>query len=193
LSQAVRAIELFLSTRLEDEELNKAYESLYKSKQSIVLIGMPSSGKTTVGQILAESLDRELVDLDDEIIKRLGCSIAEFFKNHSEKEFRDIESEITKEVSKRNGIVIATGGGCILREENTDALKSNGRLYFLDRSIESLIPTDSRPLATKRSDIEALYSKRYRIYSSVCDVKIDGNLSPTEEANLITEEFYTQK
>lgn len=193
LSQAVRAIELFIDTKIDNEKSSKVYQSLYQSKQNIVLVGMPSSGKTTVGQILAEELDRELVDLDDEIVKRLGCSIAEFFKHHTEKEFRDIEAEITKEASKRNGIVIATGGGCILREENVDALKSNGRLYFLDRSIESLIPTDSRPLATKRSDIEALYNRRYGIYTSVCDVKIDGNLLPTEEANLITEEFYTQK
>ena len=107
----------------------------------------------------------------------------------TEKEFRDIESQITKEISKKNGIVIATGGGCILREENVDALRSNGRLYFIDRDIENLTPTDSRPLATKKEAIKKLYEARYDTYIRVSDVKIDGNLTPITEANLIREEF----
>lgn len=193
VSQAVSAVELFIDTKIDKSKTEDVYYNIGKSKENVVLIGMPSSGKTTVGAILAKSMDKKLIDLDDEIEKRIGSTIAEFFKSHTEKEFRDIESEVTKNISKQNGIVIATGGGCILREENVNALKSNGRLYFIDRSLENLIPTDSRPLATKRSDIEALYNARYNIYSSVCDVKIDGNLSPETEANLIKEEFYITK
>jgi shikimate dehydrogenase len=193
VSQAVHAIEIFIDTKSDNQSIQKVYENTYKSKQNIVLIGMPSSGKTTVGSLLAKQLNRELIDIDDELVKRLGCPIAEYFKSHSEKEFRDIETEITKDISKRNGIIIATGGGCILREENVNALRLNGRLYFLDRSLENLTPTDSRPLASKKSDIEALFRARYHIYESVCDAKIDGNLSPDEEANLITEEFYITK
>ena len=193
VSQAVHAIELFIDTKLDEKSTRRVYNDTYKSKQNIVLIGMPSSGKTTVGSLLAKQLDREIIDLDDEIVKRLGCPIAEYFKSHTEKEFRDIETEITKEISKRNGIVIATGGGCILREENVNALRLNGKLYFLDRSLENLTPTNSRPLASKKNDIEALFEARYHIYNSVCDVKIDGNLSPQEEANLIIEEFYLTK
>ena len=150
---------------------------------------MPSSGKTTLGKILAQELNRELFDLDDEIEKHIGCTIAEFFKTHTEQEFRDIETEITKEISKKNGIIIATGGGCILREENVDALKSNGRLYFLDRDLENLTPTDSRPLATKKEAIKKLYEARYDIYLNTCDIRIDGNLTPKEEALLIAKEF----
>lgn len=193
VSQAVHAIEIFIDTKSDNQSIQKVYENTYKSKQNIVLIGMPSSGKTTVGALLSKQLNREFIDIDDELVKRLGCPIAEYFKSHSEKEFRDIETEITKEISKRNGIIIATGGGCILREENVNALRLNGRLYFLDRSLENLTPTDSRPLASKKSDIEALFRARYHIYESVCDAKIDGNLSPDEEANLIIEEFYITK
>ena len=193
VSQAVHAIEIFIGTKSDNQSIQKVYENTYKSKQNIVLIGMPSSGKTTVGALLAKQLNRELIDIDDELVKRLGCPIAEYFKSHSEKEFRNIETEITKEISKRNGIIIATGGGCILREENVNALRLNGRLYFLDRSLENLTPTNSRPLASKKSDIEALFRARYHIYESVCDAKIDGNLSPDEEANLIIEEFYITK
>ena len=190
VSQAVHAIELFTKTEIEENKIDEIYNQILKQKENIVLIGMPSSGKTTVGAILADSLCREVIDLDDEIEKRIGCTIAEFFKSHTEKEFRDVETEITKEISKKNGVIIATGGGCILRKENVDALKSNGRLYFLDRDLESLTPTDSRPLATKKEAIKKLYNERYHIYINVSDVRIDANLTPNEEAEIIREEFF---
>ena len=191
VSQAVHAIELFLNKELDNDTTNKIYNKILNQKENIVLIGMPSSGKTTVGKIVADDLERQVVDLDDEIEKHIGCTIADFFKSHTEKEFRDIETQITKEVSKKTGIVIATGGGCILREENVDALHSNGKLYFLDRNLENLIPTDSRPLATKKEAIQKLYEARYQIYLDTCDIKIDGNLTPEEEAFLIRKEFLT--
>ena len=172
VSQAVHAIELFTKTEIDENKIDEIYNQILKQKENIVLIGMPSSGKTTVGAILAGGLCREVIDLDDEIEKRIGCTIAEFFKSHTEKEFRDVETEITKEISKKNGVIIATGGGCILRKENVDALKSNGRLYFLDRDLESLTPTDSRPLATKKEAIKKLYNERYHIYINISDVRI---------------------
>lgn len=190
VSQAVHAIELFTKTEIDENKIDEIYNQILKQKENIVLIGMPSSGKTTVGAILADSLCREIIDLDDEIEKRIGCTIAEFFKSHTEKEFRDVETEITKEISRKNGVIIATGGGCILRKENVDALKSNGRLYFLDRDLESLTPTDSRPLATKKEAIKKLYNERYHIYINVSDVRIDANLTPNEEAEIIREEFF---
>ena len=189
VSQAVHAIELFLDKPLEATKTDEIYTKTLKEKENIVLIGMPSSGKTTVGQVLAHELKRELIDLDDEIENQIGCTIAEFFKSHTEKEFRDIESLITKEISKKNGIIISTGGGCILREENVLALRSNGRLYFIDRSLSALTPTDSRPLATKKEAIEKLYKERYQLYINASDARIDGNLTPNEEATLIREEF----
>ena len=189
VSQAVHAIELFLDTRLDANKIDEIYKKILRNKENIVLIGMPSSGKTTVGKILADDLYRELFDLDDEIEKQIGCKIAQYFQSHTEKDFRDIESQITKEISKKNGIVIATGGGCILREENVDALRSNGILYFIDRNLDNLTPTDSRPLATKKEALQKLYEARYDTYIRVSDVKIDGNLTPIAEANLIREEF----
>ena len=190
VSQAVHAVELFIDTKFDSGKTDEIFNKVLKEKENIVLIGMPSSGTTTVGKALAESLKRELIDLDDEIVKKLGCEISEFFKTHTEMDFRNIETQITKEISKRNGIIIATGGGCILRNENVNALRQNGKLYFLDRSLKNLTPTDSRPLASKVSDIENLYNKRYSIYLATCDKKIDGDLSPIDVANLIEKEFY---
>ena len=193
VSQAVHAVELFTDINFDNSKTDEIYNKILKSKENIVLIGMPSSGKTTVGKILADNLSRELIDLDDEIVKAIGCEISEFFKTHTEKDFRDIETQITKEISKKNGIIIATGGGCILRDENVQALRGNGRLYFLDRSLKNLTPTDSRPLASRLSDMENLYSKRYPIYSDVCDAHVNGDLSPREVADLIEKEFYTNE
>ena len=189
VSQAVHAVELFIDTKFDDDKTNEIYSKILKEKENIVLIGMPSCGKTTVGKILAEKLSRELIDLDNEIVKNIGCEIAEFFKTHSEKDFRNIETQITKEISKKNGVIIATGGGCVLRDENVNALRQNGILYFLDRDLSNLTPTDSRPLATKKEALERLYKERYDIYTSRCDCRIDANLIPEVEANLIREEF----
>ena len=188
VSQAVHAVKIFLDKDIDNKKIDEIYNNILKSKENIVLVGMPCSGKTTVGKILADDLHRELYDLDDEIEARLGCTIAEYFKTHSEKDFRGIEAEISKEISKKNGIVIATGGGVVLREENVEALSANGKIFFIDRDVNSLTPTDSRPLASRAADIENLYKTRYPIYKRVCDFHIDGNLSPHEVAALIREE-----
>ena len=190
VSQAVHAVELFLNEELSENKIEEIYNKILKEKENIVLIGMPSSGKTTVGKALADSLNRQQIDLDDEIECHIGSTIAEFFKTHTEKDFRNIETQITKEIAKKTGIVIATGGGCILKEENVDALRSNGRIYFLDRNIDNLTPTDTRPLATKKEAMQKLYEARYQIYLNTSDIKIDGNLTPKEEAELIREEFF---
>ena len=192
VSQAVHAIELFTGKEFDGSTTDRIYQKTLKEKENIVLIGMPSSGKTTVGRIIADRLGRELIDLDDEIEKHIGTTIAEYFLSHTEKDFRDIETEITKIVSKKNGVVIATGGGCILREENVAALCSNGRIYFIDRDVNSLTPTDSRPLATKKEAILKLYEARYALYLKSCDCHVDGNLLPTEEAEFIIKEFFNE-
>ncbi len=189
VSQAVHALELFLDTELSNEKIDEIFEKILRSKENIVLVGMPSSGKTTVGKILAEQMERSFYDLDDEIETRIGCTIAEYFETHSEKDFRKIEAEITKEISMKNGVIIATGGGCVLKNENVRALRSNGRLYFIDRDVRRLTPTYSRPLARHPDDIENLYRARYDIYKNVCDVHIDGNLAPEQESEIIRKDF----
>lgn len=191
VSQAVHAVELFTGEKISQDKAEEVYKKISKQKENIVLIGMPSCGKTTVGTILAEHLGRDFIDLDEEIEKYIGCTIAEFFETHTEKDFRAVETKITKEISKKNGIIIATGGGCVMKNENVRALRSNGRLYFLDRDLKKLIPTHSRPLARRPGDIENLYRLRYGIYKLVCDVHIDGNGDPNAVANLIGEEFFS--
>ena len=103
--------------------------------------------------------------------------------------FRDIETQTVKEISKNTCKVISTGGGAVLREENVRALKQNGKIYFIDRPLENLIPTSDRPLSVDKNAIENLYNQRYSIYSSVCDVKIDADCTPNQVANKIIGDF----
>lgn len=186
VSQAVFAYEHFMGTCVNKALPNEIFKRILCSKENIVLIGMPSSGKTTVGKLLAKKTGKELVDTDVEIVKKTGMEIFEYFKKYGEKEFRQVESEVVKELSKKNSLIIATGGGVILNSDNIRHLKQNGRAYFIDRSLKRLIPTSDRPLSSNIKDLEKRYEERYPIYTSACDVRVDGNY----DANEVAEKIY---
>lgn len=187
-AQAVKAAEIFT----ENEIKTHVFNDIFKEKQNLVLVGMPSCGKTTFGKILSTELNKSFIDTDEEIIKRSGMPISEIFEKFGEKYFRDLESEVINDLSAYQGMVIATGGGAILREENVNALKQNGKIIFIDRPLSMLITTDDRPLSKSRELLEKRYNERYGIYSSVCDVKIkvDGEINDT--AKLIKEGFLNE-
>ncbi len=189
VAQAVRASEIFLDTKYQSEVLERVYERVLKSKENIVLVGMPASGKSTVGKILAERLGRRLVDTDDVIVEQAGMPITEIFAKYGEAAFRNMETDAVREVSKTSSLIIATGGGAILRDENVRALRQNGRLYFLDRPLESLIPTDTRPLASNAEAIKQRYSERYSRYCEVADEVINCGVSADEVAEIIGEKY----
>ena len=189
VAQAVRASEIFLDVTYPTGTLDRVYKKILSGKENIVLIGMPASGKSTVGKILSQKLSRELFDTDDVIVADTGYEIADIFERHGEEYFRNLETDAVKKVGSGTARIIATGGGAILREENVEKLRQNGRLYFIDRPLYLLTPTSDRPTASDREKIEKRYRERYGIYSSVCDKKIDGSLTPDEVANLIIEDF----
>lgn len=189
VAQAVRASEIFLDTAYPEDTLEKVFGRIVKEKENIVLIGMPASGKSTVGRILSEKLDRELIDTDELIVKADGRGIPEIFANDGEKFFRDKESKAVNEASALTCRIIATGGGAILREENVRALKENGRIFFIDRPLSALIPTKDRPLSSDRASIEKRYKERYEIYRASADVIVNADCSAEEVAEKITKEF----
>ena len=98
--------------------------------------------------------------------------ITEIFRRYGEKHFRDLETEVIREAAARAGVIISTGGGAVLREENVDALRRNGRLVWLDRKPEDLVPTDDRPLADSREKMAALYAAREPVYRATADERI---------------------
>ena len=189
VAQAAAACRLFLDRPLPDGALDSVYRAIHGQKQNIVLTGMPGSGKSTVGRVLARQLGRELVDTDTEIIRLAKKPIPEIFAQRGERGFRDLESQVIQEVSRRTGLVIATGGGAILREENVRRLRQNGRIYFLDRPAEDILPTDDRPLARDMEAVRQRYAERYPRYTSTADAAVPVRGSAEDVAAAIREEF----
>lgn len=95
------------------------------------LVGLPGSGKSTVGRHLAKRLGVPFLDSDHVIEERLGCSIREFFEREGENRFRDLESEVLEELTRRPGVVLSTGGGSVLRQANRECLHQRGQVVYL--------------------------------------------------------------
>lgn len=169
VGQAIKAYEIFMNKTAPENLLDNIFNDIKSQKQNIVLIGMPGSGKTTIGQAVAKKLGRDFVDSDDEIKNIIKTEISDYFSQYGEENFRDAETQVIKDIAKRSGTVIATGGGAVLRHENIDALKMNGIIYFLDRPLSDIIPTSDRPTASSREAIEKRYNERYEIYKSSAD------------------------
>lgn len=189
VAQAARACELFIDTEISAEKISRVFQIMYKRTENVVLIGMPASGKSTVGKLVAEKLGMSFKDSDEEIVRMTGKAIPDIFAESGEAEFRKIEAEAIKKLSAEKNTVIATGGGAILNPESVRLLRENGRIYFLDRPLEWIIPTDDRPTASSREALEKRYEERYPIYSSVCDVRVKTLETAEENAEWIKEDF----
>lgn len=172
VAQAAYAVEKFTDVTISADKTAEIYRQIAAEKQNIVLLGMPGCGKTTVGRQLAEALQMDFVDTDAEIERQEGRPISDIFAACGENGFRDIEQATIRQVAARQHTVIATGGGAVLREENCRLLRENGRLYFLDRPLEALVPTADRPLSSNREDLQRRYAERYPLYCRLCDRRI---------------------
>ena len=182
VAQAVAAYEIFFETTASAGLTERIFAALLREKQNVVLIGMPGSGKSSVGRIIAADTGREFIDTDDMIEGSAGVSIARIFETGGEAYFRDMETAAIREAAKRSGVVIATGGGAVLRPENIEALRMNGCLYFLDVTPAALIPTDDRPLANSLSAIAKRYQERYPIYHAAADEIVARRTTARETA-----------
>jgi shikimate dehydrogenase len=141
--------------------------------ENIILIGMRGSGKSTVGQLLAKKLNRRFVDADTTIVEKAGITIPDIFAQQGEPGFRSLESEVLAELGKQSGLVIATGGGCVTREENFNSLHQNGTIFCLNRDLSKL-PSDGRPLS-QREKMEEMFRIRKPLYDRFADFYIDNN------------------
>ena len=188
VAQAVRASELFLDTSYPEDLTDRIYNAILRRKENLVLIGMPGSGKSAVGKTLTETTGKPLADTDQLIVEKAGKSIPEIFREDGEPAFRDLESEIIRELSLQGGQVISTGGGAVLRPENVTLLRQNGRLFWLDRDPDSLIPTDDRPLADTSEKMKRLYQEREPVYRASADVIIPIFGTPENTAALILQQ-----
>ena len=188
VAQAVYAAGIFLDEKILENEIDRIYNIIKKQKENIVLIGMPSSGKSTIGIEIAKLLNKEYIDTDSLIEEKINMPISNFLSKENEDEFRDIEEEIIKNVSKLNNKIISTGGGVIKRNINIKRLKQNAIIVFIDRSLDKLLTTSSRPLSSNKTDLENLYHQRYNIYKSSSDIIVDNNDTLEDTINKIINE-----
>ncbi len=189
VAQAVRASELFLDTVYPEGTLDRVMGEMVRTKENLVLIGMPGSGKSTVGGLLAQCLHRPLLDTDRLIEEKTGTDIPTIFRTQGEPAFRAIEREVIREVSQQSGAVIATGGGAVLWEENMLRLSRNGCICFLDRPLHDLLPTPDRPTASTREEIARRYAERYEAYLAAAHLHIPVCGSPRQVAEQIESEW----
>lgn len=173
VAQAKEASEWFTDTKIADKKIDEIHKLLKNQMENIVLIGMPGSGKSTIGRILAERTGKRFVDADTVIEEKAGCSIPHIFSERGEAAFRELETQVLNELGKQSGLVIATGGGCVTRDENYPLLHQNGRIFCLNRSLSSL-PTDGRPLSQKLA-LEEMFCIRKPMYDRFADYHIDNN------------------
>lgn len=187
VAQAVYSSEYFFDKTYSKETINNILSELYKEKQNIVLIGMPTAGKTTISKLLSEAIERKVFDVDELIVLEEERSIPVIFEASGEAYFRSVESSIIKTLSKEKGIVIATGGGSILDPSNAEALKMNGKLVFIDRPLELLISEDSRPLTSNHDKLTQIYNERIDLYRDVADIIIKNDGSIDDALNALLE------
>ena len=185
VEQGRAAAESFLMRPIDRMETERAHATVLGKIENIVLIGMPGSGKTTVGKQIAQVLGRELLDTDEMILSDTGRLPSDILRQEGEEAFRAIEADAVARAASRSGVVVATGGGAILREENRAALRRNGRIYWLRRPLAGLAVED-RPLS---GDLRALYAVRAPLYAAAANAAIDATADANETAERIVTEF----
>lgn len=185
VAQAFYAYRYFTGDEGDGRVINKIYKKILSEKENIVLTGMPGSGKTTLGKIIAKKTGKAFYDTDDEIKNMFSSSPDEIIASEGEAAFREKETAAVKKLSGLTGAVIATGGGAVLKEENITALKRNGKVVFIDRPIEFIKPTADRPLSCDMEKLSARYSERYPIYLGTADIKIVPGIDRKRNAEKI--------
>ena len=150
--------------------------------ENIILCGMMGCGKTTCANLLGGKLGRQVVDTDDLVVKKAGMSISELFAAQGETAMRDLETEVARELSRRSDLIIATGGGRPLREENRQLLRDTGIVVFLRRDPGEIYDTadmSDRPLGQQGRDaFLSRFAQREPIYQEFSQIIIHDFSSP---------------
>lgn len=184
-AQAVQASAIMRDLPLDDSLCEKVYRETLLQKRNIVLIGMPTSGKSTVGALLGKLTGKPLSDTDALTERRLNKTIPEIFAEFGATAFRKEESVTIKEVAAKTGCIVSTGGGVVLSSENIRLLKKNGKIFFLDRPKELLSAGGGRPLSSNAAALNQMYEKRLPLYLAAADCRIVNDSSPENAAKEI--------
>lgn len=177
VAQAKESAQWFTGKPISDDVIAPIHRALRQQMENILLVGMPGCGKTTVGQQLAQELGKKFVDADQALEETTGRKITDILPSQGEAAFRALETQTLADLGKQSGLVIATGGGCVTREENYDLLHQNGTVFWLTRELNKL-PTQGRPLSR---DLGQMYARREPMYRQFADAAVsnDGSVEQT--------------
>ncbi len=171
--QAFYTEKLFKQKGIYKKDAIKVYKELFFNNTNIVLIGMPSSGKSRIGKMLALKLNKEFIDVDTEIETKTNMSNKDYILTYGEKQFRKEERKAISSLKNKKGVIISTGGGSILNKNNVNYLCMNGIIVYLNRKLKSLSVSDSRPLSNDYIKLKKLYKERLPLYKKHADIIIN--------------------
>ena len=187
VGQALRASERFQGRALDTGLVGSITEKLRRESGNIILIGMPGCGKSTLAARLHELTGRPVFDADERVVSLAGKTIPEIFAGSGEAGFRALETQALAELGKLSGAILATGGGCVTREENYPLLHQNGTIFWLRRDT-ALLPREGRPLS-ENADLAAMYEQRAPLYARFADRIIDNDGAAEATARKILEAY----
>lgn len=185
VAQAALACEKFIGVEITPQRIASVCNDMALNCSSVILIGMPGCGKTSIGKALAEELDYPFLDCDEEVAKDTGRMPSDIICRSGEDTFRMYETQTLERVTRRNGIVLSCGGGVVTRPENLDLLRQNGVVVYIRRSLEELEQVD-RPLSQLRT-VEVLFEERKQLYLDFADVVVDNKGTISDAVALIME------
>ncbi len=186
VAQAKQASEIFEGKEIDEASITSVTDEIYGLCETICLIGMPGSGKSTLGRLLATALGKTFIDTDEMIVEMAGKSIPEIFAQDGEDIFRKLETKALSVATAQSGRVVATGGGVVKKEENHPLLKQNGRVILVARDLDALT-TGGRPLSSSREAVLKLFEERRPLYEALADITVHNNKSPSEAISKLLE------
>ena len=186
VAQAHMSAGKFVDSHIPEEKIEQIVAELASVRKNIVLIGMPGCGKSTVSALLGQALKREVVDTDSLVVENEKRSIPEIFASYGEEYFRACETKAVADCTKKSTLIIATGGGAVLREENRYFIKQNSFVVWLKRDFNRLA-TEGRPLSKSIDDIKKIEQVRTPVYASLADAEIEVDDDPQVTLSKILE------
>ncbi len=190
VAQAFYAQQYFQDKTLERAQMDDIYRRLVEDRANLILIGMPSCGKSTVGKLCAEMLGKRFIDADEALEQRTGKRISEILRPGTEAAFRDLEEQVLADLAKEGGCVIATGGGAVLRGQNMRRLRRGGVLIWLNRALEALTPGGARPLSATPEALQEQWRVRRPLYEAAAHASVNNDASAQETAQKVKEIFH---
>lgn len=189
VAQAIFAEEKFFDKTFDEDICEKVLTQIDSKMRNIVLCGMPSCGKSSIGLKLAKIMMRDFIDIDAKIVEKAGISIPEIFEKYGEPHFRDLESEVVATECAKHSAIISLGGGSVMRPENRIAITQNAFVVYLKRPVDELV-TDGRPLSRDTETLRKMFELRDPVYSALSDFDCENGEGKTRVATEISRKFF---